>query len=73
MGTQLACKTRRIVAYAAGRDFVWADDEIGAANRARVAARDAGDALLRRVDARVGLTADNYLAVAAWLRGRTGG
>ncbi|MFD9420128.1 hypothetical protein ACFWC9_36325 [Streptomyces goshikiensis] len=43
-----------------------------AGNRAWVAARHPGDALLHRVDARVGLAAD-YLAVAAWLRDRTGG
>ncbi|MFJ3205111.1 hypothetical protein [Streptomyces sp. NPDC086989] len=46
---------------------------MGDANRAWVAAHHPGDALVRRVDALVGLGADDYLAVAAWLRDRTGG
>ncbi|MER7623725.1 HAD domain-containing protein [Streptomyces sp. NPDC126503] len=61
-------KTRTLVTYAAGRPFVWVDDEIRDADRAWVAAHHQGPALLHRVDARVGLTEDDYTAVGAWLR-----
>ncbi|WP_432995387.1 HAD domain-containing protein [Dactylosporangium sp. CA-233914] len=56
-------KTRDLVAYAAGRPFVWVDDEIGDPDRAFVA----GEALPHRVDGRAGLTAADFAAVRAWL------
>ncbi|MEU6167002.1 HAD domain-containing protein [Streptomyces tanashiensis] len=62
-------KTRTLVARAAGRPFVWVDDEVTATDRAWVAAHHPGRALLHRVDARVGLTDDDYAALDAWLRG----
>ncbi|WP_104817725.1 HAD domain-containing protein [Kitasatospora sp. MMS16-BH015] len=61
-------KTRAIVARAAGRPFVWVDDEIGAADRAWVAAHHEGPALLYRVDPRIGLVAADYPALDEWLR-----
>ncbi|MEU4064463.1 hypothetical protein AB0F25_18945 [Streptomyces wedmorensis] len=61
-------KTPALVAWAAGRPFAWVDDEIGAADRAWVAAHHAGAALLHRVDARRGLGDDDYAALAAWVR-----
>lgn len=69
----LSWKTRGIVAFAAGRDFVWVDDEIGGADRAWVADRHPGRALLWWVDPAVGLADGDYAAVAAWLRERVGG
>ncbi|MFJ9521200.1 HAD domain-containing protein [Kitasatospora sp. NPDC101801] len=68
-------KTATLVERAAGRPFVWVDDELTDADRAWVAARHPGPALLHRVDARCGLTTADFVAVDAWLRsggGRTG-
>ncbi|MFI0787486.1 HAD domain-containing protein [Streptomyces lydicus] len=59
-------KTRPIVAWAAGRAFAWVDDEITRADHAWVAAHHSGPALLRQVDPRVGLTADDLDVLASW-------
>ncbi|MFD7569653.1 hypothetical protein ACFV6U_03850 [Streptomyces sp. NPDC059810] len=59
-------KVPGLVAWAGGRPFAWVDDEIGAADRAWVAARHPGRALLHRVDPRQGLTASDFGALAAW-------
>ncbi len=59
-------KTAALVAYAAGRPFAWVDDEIGADDRAWVAAHHPGRALLHRVDPRRGLTATDYETLTAW-------
>ncbi|MFI8371583.1 HAD domain-containing protein [Streptomyces sp. NPDC085466] len=61
-------KTRPLVARAAGRAFVWIDDELTDRDRAWVAAHHPGRALLLRVDARVGLTDADYAVCEAWLR-----
>jgi hypothetical protein len=61
-------KTRGLVAWAAGRPFVWVDDEIRGADRDWVAAHHPGPALLHAVDARCGLTREDVGAVAGWLR-----
>ncbi len=61
-------KTRTLTAHAAGRPYVWLDDEITDADRAWVAAHHPGRALLRRVDPRRGLTDEDFAAVEAWLR-----
>lgn len=60
-------KTRPLVAWAAGRPFVWADDEIGDADRHWVAAHHPERALLHRVDHRYGLTDADFAAMEAWL------
>lgn len=54
---------------AAGRPFVWVDDEITATDRAWVKSHHAGRALLHRVDPRHGLTDADFAAVAEWLDG----
>ena len=59
-------KTRFLVDYAAGRPFVWLDDEITDADREWVARCHPGDALLHKVDPRVGLTEADYALVADW-------
>ncbi|MGW2547321.1 hypothetical protein ACWC5I_42215 [Kitasatospora sp. NPDC001574] len=69
----LSPKTRGIVAFAAGRDFVWVDDEIGGPDRTWVARHHQGRALLWWVDPAVGLTDGDYAAVGAWLHERAGG
>ncbi|MCC3771454.1 HAD domain-containing protein [Streptomyces sp. UNOC14_S4] len=61
-------KTRALVEWAAGRPFVWVDDEITEADRAWVAAHHPGAALLHRVDPRRGLTDGDYAALDGWLR-----
>jgi len=61
-------KTRPLVDWAAGRDFVWLDDEIGGADRSWVAAHHPGRALLHRVDPRHGLGDADFMVVEEWLR-----
>lgn len=61
-------KTAGLVAWAAGRPFVWLDDEITDADRWWVEACHPGAALLRRVDPYAGLAEPDYAAVAAWIR-----
>jgi hypothetical protein len=60
-------KTRGLVEWAAGRSFVWVDDEITDAERTWVSARHQGQALLHRVDHRLGLTGDDFDAIGRWL------
>lgn len=61
-------KTRALVDRAAGRSFVWVDDEITEVDRAWVSAHHRGDALLHRVDPRYGLTEADYATLDDWLR-----
>ncbi|MER7378632.1 HAD domain-containing protein [Streptomyces lanatus] len=65
-------KTRPLVAWAAGRPFVWVDDEITDADRALVAAEHPGPALLHRVDQRYGLGERDFAAMEEWITGITG-
>ncbi|MFD3538957.1 HAD domain-containing protein [Streptomyces sp. NPDC058662] len=60
-------KTPALCAHAAGRDFVWLDDEITDADRVWTAAHHRGRALLHRVDPGVGLTGADFAALSAWL------
>ncbi|MGW2746666.1 HAD domain-containing protein [Streptomyces sp. NPDC001450] len=60
-------KTRPLVAWAAGRPFVWIDDELTEADRSWVAVHHSGPALLHRVDHRYGLTEADFEAVREWL------
>jgi hypothetical protein len=64
----LCWKTRTLVNWAAGRPFVWVDDEITAADRQWVSEHHSGPALLRTVDAALGLTDHDFTAHDAWLR-----
>lgn len=66
-GDQLHWKTRRLVEWAAGRRFVWVDDEITDADLTWVAATYSAPALLHRVDPRRGLTDADYYAIGQWL------
>lgn len=65
-------KTAGLVDRAAGRTFVWWDDEITDLDRAWVAAHHPGAALLHRVDPHLGLTAEEIKIVADWLGAPTG-
>ncbi|KUM92847.1 hypothetical protein AQI88_30305, partial [Streptomyces cellostaticus] len=60
-------KTRPLVAWAAGRPFVWVDDELTEADRAWVAAHHPEPALLHRVDHRYGLTDADFTTLREWL------
>lgn len=60
-------KTRALVAWAAGCDFVWLDDELTAADQTWVSANHPGRALLHRVDAARGLTEADFGAVERWV------
>ncbi|MFD0369961.1 HAD domain-containing protein [Streptomyces sp. NPDC127114] len=69
-GAGLHWKTRPLAAWAAGRPYVWLDDEITPADRTWARIHHPAPALLRRVDPRTGLTEADYAAVAAWAGGR---
>ncbi|CCK29983.1 hypothetical protein BN159_5604 [Streptomyces davaonensis JCM 4913] len=62
-------KTRPLVEWAAGRPFIWVDDEISAMDRQWVAAAHPGPALLHRVAPTKGLEKADFTALAGWLRG----
>ncbi|MFE0513841.1 hypothetical protein [Streptomyces sp. NPDC058964] len=59
-------KTPEIVAWAQGRPFTWADDQITEADRAWTRGHHDGPALLHRVDPRTGLCADDFALLAEW-------
>ncbi|MEV4277556.1 hypothetical protein AB0J56_17155 [Actinoplanes xinjiangensis] len=65
-GAGLHWKTVDLVAWAAGRPFVWLDDEVTDVDRRWVRDFHPGAALLHRVDPYVGLTAADFSAVASW-------
>ena len=64
---RLHWKTRALVAWAAGRAFVWVDDELTDHDRTWVTAHHGGRALLHRVDPRRGLSPADFSAVSRWL------
>ncbi|WP_371661544.1 hypothetical protein [Streptomyces sp. NBC_00280] len=61
-------KTRPLVELAAGRVFVWLDDEVTGVDRRWVAEHHPGRALLRRVDPHHGLREADFTAVEEWLQ-----
>ncbi|BCY11936.1 hypothetical protein L3i22_070240 [Actinoplanes sp. L3-i22] len=60
-------KTGFLVAWAAGRPFVWLDDEVTEADQRWIATHHPGRALLRRVHPFTGLTEADFAAVRSWL------
>lgn len=64
---RLHWKTRALVEAAAGRPFVWVDDEISHLDRAWVARHHGGRALLHQVDSRTGLTDADFAVLGDWL------
>jgi hypothetical protein len=60
-------KTRPLTRWAAGRPFVWLDDETTDADRRWVAAHHRQPALLHRVDPHRGLTDTDLSVVRRWL------
>ncbi|MFJ7247238.1 hypothetical protein ACIQWA_21690 [Kitasatospora sp. NPDC098652] len=59
-------KTRDVVAWAAGRPFVWVDDELGPQDAEWIAAHHPGPALTLHVNPRVGMLADDFAALRDW-------
>ncbi|MDX2749618.1 hypothetical protein PV413_03370 [Streptomyces scabiei] len=59
-------KTWRVVEYAAGRPFVWVDDQITDVDRAYVDRHHNGPALLHWVDPGKGLTHDDFAVLTDW-------
>ncbi|GAB2442963.1 HAD domain-containing protein [Nocardia tengchongensis] len=59
-------KTRALVARAAGRAFIWVDDEICDGDKEWVADNHAGPALLYRVDHQVGLRSSDFDVIGEW-------
>ncbi|TDC70813.1 hypothetical protein E1200_04195 [Actinomadura sp. GC306] len=60
-------KTKPIIEWAAGRPFVWLDDELTDADREWAAAQHGNRALLHRVDPYAGLTEADYSLIRHWL------
>lgn len=65
-------KTDVLVRTAAGRPFIWIDDELGDLDRDWVLAHHDQPALLHRVDRTTGLTTADLDTVARWLDARLG-
>jgi hypothetical protein len=61
-------KTRHLVDWAAGRPFVWVDDEITDADKTWVTAYHPTRTLLYRVESSRGLTDEDFDALDRWLR-----
>lgn len=64
---RLHWKTQGLVSWAAGRSFVWIDDEITDADRHWVPAHHPSRALLHRVDPRIGLRDADFVHIRRWL------
>jgi hypothetical protein len=60
-------KTSGLVRWAAGRTFVWVDDEITGVDRRWIAEQHKGRALPHRVDPRLGLTDRDFQTIRRWL------
>jgi len=63
----LGWKTRALVREAAGRPFVWVDDDITETDRWWIELEHTGPSLAYRVESAVGLTAAGVAEIAAWL------
>jgi hypothetical protein len=62
-------KTVSLVRWAAGRSFVWIDDEATDVDRQWVSSHHPGPALVHRVDPFVGLVDADYSMIRRWLAG----
>jgi hypothetical protein len=60
-------KMPSMLRLAAGRPFVWVDDEIREADRVWAAANHPGPALLHRIDPGVGLSEVDFAVLEEWL------
>ena len=60
-------KTQDLVSWAAGRPFIWLDDEIRATDRDWVATHHTAPALLHHVDPNTGLSSNDFSRIRQWL------
>ncbi len=60
-------KTVTLATWAAGRPFIWLDDEITDADRQCTAAHHPHRALLHRIDPYIGLTESDFALIRHWL------
>ncbi|AYL36134.1 HAD domain-containing protein [Streptomyces fungicidicus] len=65
-------KTRPLVEWAAGRPFIWVDDEISTIDRLWVAAAHPGPSLLHQVDPAKGLEDSDFHTLTGWLDAASG-
>jgi hypothetical protein len=66
--TGLHWKTVHLTRWAAGRPFIWLDDEITDTDRHWVAANHPAPALLHRIDPRAGIGDADFQALRGWIR-----
>ncbi|MFG2846648.1 HAD domain-containing protein [Kitasatospora sp. NPDC048296] len=59
-------KTRDVVAWAAGRPFVWVDDELGPQDADWIEANHPGQGLVLHVNPRIGLLAEDFATLREW-------
>lgn len=64
---ELNWKTSTLVERAAGRPFIWVDDEITEVDRVWISAHHSGPALLHRVNSEYGLTEADLAAIEGWI------
>ncbi|WP_228566104.1 hypothetical protein [Nocardia sp. SYP-A9097] len=60
-------KTRTLVEWAAGRPFIWIDDELGDGDQDWISEHHRGRALLHRVHPRIGLRHSDFATFRQWL------
>lgn len=72
VGRGLHWKTAFLTRWAAGRPFVWLDDEMTDTDRRWVRANHPAPALLRRVDPYTGLTGRDFAVIHRWLQEQDG-
>jgi hypothetical protein len=61
-------KTPYVASWVGDRPFVWVDDEVGEAELERFGGEHQ---LVHPVDARIGLTAGDFAAIRAWVKGKS--
>lgn len=66
VGTALHWKTRTLIEYADGRDFLWVDDEVTGRDQAFIEKEHPGRGQAHWVDARIGLTDKDFDALYGW-------
>ncbi|MFI5732360.1 HAD domain-containing protein [Kribbella sp. NPDC051587] len=65
--TGIHWKTSTLVAWAAGRPFIWLDDEVTDGDRSWVRANHPTPALVHTVDPRRGLTDEDFAVLGRWV------
>lgn len=60
-------KVPHLLSYAAGRPFVWVDDEVTQVDREYIAANHPEPALAHHVNPRLGLLDEDFTMLAAWV------